>query len=325
MLVQVLRLNRLVTPAQPIHPRQPVVAVRGDPESAYLRAQGLWWNRITEHQDHLLPFRNSAQSRFHTLSQASHPFQHTTITPALLFSAACLRAVFHGSQFLLDQNVLVWDSLDAFWDSIRASEQLHGAWDGAGRTYFVNARAYGTASNYRVSDANRIWSSANNPAIFNALFPPLPTARPSVIEFIRILRSKETHAGRSRVCFPQLGPLAAFQLAMDYVDADLLAMPSVAEMGQIVFIIGKGALRGLKALGYTCQTVEETTSAFEEVFAVVDRGLSDIEKERCEFSVMQVEHHLCKYPRLLQLGFYRSIREYEAEHPTVPIDLNWIM
>lgn len=100
--------------------------------------------------------------------------------------------------------------------------------------------------------------------------------------------------------FYGIGGLIATLICGDLVLAGLISMPSPEEMGELVKELKMGALAGLQKLGLTSDisSKDDVRNAFSELSRHLESHLSPIERETMGYSVLMVEHALCKYSRL---------------------------
>lgn len=77
-------------------------------------------------------------------------------------------------------------------------------------------------------------------------------------------------------------------------------MPSAEEIGQRIYQLGKGGLRGLQFLGYCDKSPSEegATAAFVQFVRDIEEALSVEEKTEMGWDVLVAEHCLCKISRL---------------------------
>ena len=119
----------------------------------------------------------------------------------------------------------------------------------------------------------------------------------SFIEFYQLLLQKR---------IKNVGELTAFLLTGDYVYAGVVEMPSVEEVGSLIWQLKRGALDGLRDIGLVAEngqiavTEEETISAFTTLYDYTQKQLDEYPglAEKMTFDPIMMEHALCKFHRL---------------------------
>jgi hypothetical protein len=84
-------------------------------------------------------------------------------------------------------------------------------------------------------------------------------------------------------------------------------------VGEIIFHIGAGGIKGLRQLGFDCTTAAKTGEAFSNVYNFLAKSIPPERKQQMKFGVFLVEHALCKVSRLDTKQFkavYKRVEEY---------------
>ncbi|KAF8949810.1 hypothetical protein BDZ97DRAFT_1934993 [Flammula alnicola] len=179
-------------------------------------------------------------------------------TLAGVFSALVSRGITFGTEFSRRGR-----SLFTSPDDFRAACRDTGRRD---PQYFCNPSAYGRYNPRRstsfVDDYWKLLQIHRWPALDDA----------GLIPFMVCFRFFKPANKKSR--FPEIGDLTAYLLTADYVYAGVVAKPTLEEMGTIIHIINKGAVKALETVGLlstrlttqggnrVTSTVEECTEAF---------------------------------------------------------------
>ena len=110
--------------------------------------------------------------------------------------------------------------------------------------------------------------------------------------------------GDTGIKFDNVGPLTAYLLVADYVEAGLVQEPTIEELAQLILELNRGALQGLRALGLLPLGKHHKVApcdvllAVRKVWAYLEENLSAEVKEETKLSPILLEHALCKYSRL---------------------------
>ncbi|KAG2017256.1 hypothetical protein CC2G_006781 [Coprinopsis cinerea AmutBmut pab1-1] len=243
---------------------------------------------VRDNGDKKLPFRDLAPSRRRVL-EGDGPFSTSHLrTRAGLFSAAIHRGVTHNTPFLIEHSEIYFEDATHFRARIQAYPDRP-------RSFFCNPSAYGARANRTVDVAESLWDATGESACNSWLL-----GGPSDTVTFQTLWGLFSTAK-----FPTFGPLTAYLLAGDYAIAGIVPMPSFEEMAATVISLNKGALKGLRSLGYSCTDQPSTSSALQEVDAEIIRAFSAEVREKMKYNIFVLEHMLCKYGRL-------STRMYSA-------------
>lgn len=232
--------------------------------------------------DNKLPFRDMAVSR-RTVLAPDGPFSPSNLrTRAGFFSVLVHRAITHNSEMLKTHHHIMFNDIAEF----HAILQSYAAEIALDPIFACDPTAYGARTKLSPEHATTYWKSSGNPSYNWWIESEEP------IEFL------DLHALFDSQDFPNIGGLIGFLIAADYAIAGLATTPNAATMGRMVFNIRRGALTGLRLLGFGCDTEELTSAAFVMVHDELEKWLTEDQKKRMNFSVFVVEHMLCKFRRL---------------------------
>lgn len=240
-------------------------------------------SKVFHDQDRLSPFRESAPSRRNITHHANSPFHWNHVqTREGFFNALLFRAVTFAAPCIREDEHAWFPTLESFAAFARQHSEEPA--------YVCNLRAYGQQNRGRTPDSA----------------PGLWTASDEWVNFIDskgLIPLEEMYSFLLNLRAPQVGPLAAFLLAADYVYAEIVAEPSPKEMGSLIHKLGKGAVSGLQCLGLLPKGKQEfverdVADAFVQAHDYVAKELSDEEKDRMGFDTVMLEHTLCKFKRL---------------------------
>ncbi|KAJ7223820.1 hypothetical protein C8J57DRAFT_954951, partial [Mycena rebaudengoi] len=246
--------------------------------------------------DKKLPLREHAPSRFKVLNTPNGPFSESHLRTVPGLASACIaRGILWNAKFLhSDDSNCYFEDYESFKEEIDAAREA-----GYEDEDIVNSNAYGAWTDRNLETSKRYFESAADKNLTGWLTANNPAKFSDVVDIF------EKGIGSDKeLAFPGLGSLQAFCLAGDYTMAGVIAMPTAEETGARIHHIGKGGLKGLHALGLVASKKKKDTTkaecvlAFKKVYNYLDKTLSDADKERMKFSVLLVEHALCKYQRL---------------------------
>ncbi|KAF9041370.1 hypothetical protein BJ165DRAFT_1530100 [Panaeolus papilionaceus] len=249
-------------------------------KEAYWTAQ--FQHYVQQNTDHRLPFRNHAVSRQRILSGEGPYLPQYIPKREGLFSAIIYRGITHNSLFLRDPASRILYNSPHDW--ITAMEEISNPTPENDR-FYCNPNAYGKQSikQRSINNAHYYWDK---------------TAEPDFERFLNTTPFPFLEAQKLFETLVAFGPLTAYQLTADYVQAGKVSMPSLDDMGRVIWRIGSGGLNGLKRLGFACSNLATTSEAFAVLYRDVDQSLTEMEKAQIDFGPIFVEHMLCKYVRL---------------------------
>ncbi|KAG7098078.1 hypothetical protein E1B28_000052 [Marasmius oreades] len=251
---------------------------------------------VAEDADKRLPFRDLAPSRQRILSSSSifsSPYQEPHLrTKEGFFSALIYRGVTHNTRFLLSEEYPgVFYDLDHWLSVYTPLQPLHP------QQYFCNMQAYFTACSSRsVENISKYWRAVQRSELtdwltghnvqFGTVYRLLLKATiPSGI------KSKSRHRIKA---FPGMGYLSIYLLCADYAAAGVIAMPTFDELATVLLDVSGGALKGLRNLGFHCESVEKTSAALSAVDRVLRDLFRDTELAQMNYNLLTLEHSLCK-------------------------------
>jgi hypothetical protein len=247
-------------------------------------------NHIRDCMDYKLPFREWAYCRWYSLQNPS-PFHEPHVTqPYGFFSAVLFRAIFFRSQYLYDHHpVLFYDLRDwqRCYETLRAQRDIS---DG----YFFKCTAYGAWTRRSLETIPTYFKACQDAALIAWLSSPVPA------RFLDVY-----HTLRKTELLPFVGELQTYLIVADYASVGRVAMPTQDEMGEIIFTMKRGSLKGLKLLGFPALTLGQTQFAFKLVYQhLASRFPADIQ-QRMPLNPISVEHILCKFDRI-NVRIYRD-------------------
>jgi hypothetical protein len=243
-------------------------------------------DKIGRDVDRYLPFREKAPQRLQSLGP-NGPFRDEILCTRLgYFDALFWRGIGYRTQSVSDGR-MVFD--------YPTFQQHFTSLDTAGERYYCNKAAFGPSNAGRTTDSAAIyWESSGLAECTNWLFNnERPLFRDQWRFFIRKRIGDEK-------AFPQYGNVVSLALTGDYVYAGKVLMPTVDEMGTVVWEINKGGVAGLRGAGYfdaDRPSSDATVEAFRDVYDYLNAHLTQQEKELMGFDVIMVEHMLCKFSR----------------------------
>lgn len=252
----------------------------------------IYRNQVEVSTDKKSPFRDLAVSRRRILEEGG-PFSPENLsTRAGFFSALVYRGITHNTAFLLEHQTLFHD-LEAWTTTYNNLKNTQSP------DYFCNKSAYGQATDRSVNYASYYWRASGSSNLTKWLYSD------ELINFVDLFNLIR-NAGSSLL--PSFGLLTSYLLAVDYASAGKATLPTVEEMGKVIFLIGKGALSGLQDLGFICTNPAETSVCFLAVFNELQRRIPAFRQGQMNFGFFFLEHFLCKSKRLNIVAF-RNIKD----------------
>ncbi|KAH9918987.1 uncharacterized protein B0H18DRAFT_1122793 [Fomitopsis serialis] len=118
---------------------------------------------------------------------------------------------------------------------------------------------------------------------------------------------------------PSSGPLTSTLLAADFAYAGKVKMPTVEEMGEVVWNLKAGVFAGLACLGLISgksATQDEVCKAFKLAHDHLEAKLSADVKSKIVFDPVMVEHTLCKVKRAGKKVIHELSRPGTRQHDT---------
>jgi hypothetical protein len=103
---------------------------------------------------------------------------------------------------------------------------------------------------------------------------------------------------RQTKLLPALGSLQTYLVVADFAVAGRVTMPTLDEMGELIFTIGRGSKKGLELLGFSVGTIRESQYAFKCVYECLENWFSVEAKAQMPLNTIAVENFLCKLRRI---------------------------
>ncbi|KDR65602.1 hypothetical protein GALMADRAFT_81690 [Galerina marginata CBS 339.88] len=256
--------------------------------------------QVAGRPDFLMPFRQKAPTMMRAM-ETIYKDPDNLLTPAGIINTLCFRGVFYGATFAKEE--LRWFNNLEEWTKFYNEHKLSGD---AKKTYFVNKSAYGNPSDKRTVDlVPQYWKEYGRIQMF--------------------LKQHTDNNGKIHIeakkmydfmlTMYNIGPLSALLAVGDLIEATALAIPTSQVWGNLVAELSKGALAGLQNLGLIpahyginannksrALTVDErahVTNAFVELHDYVEAKMHKTYKDLVGYSIITLEHGLCKRNRIL--------------------------
>ncbi|KAJ7205828.1 hypothetical protein GGX14DRAFT_367739 [Mycena pura] len=254
---------------------------------------------VAKNADFLLPFREHGPSRTQARgpSRTFDPSHAKTRTG--LFNGLLFRGITFSSEFGRQPAANFHDSPSAFTAAC-------AQYPDAASDFFCNPYAYSRRKSKRnVSLVGEYWAAVMERGHGQTWETMANAAKFSFTDCYKFL------SGGRPGHFKEIGSLAGFLLAADFVYAGVVAAPTAEEVGTIIRDINKGAVKGLEVLhlitprtrgskrGYRMADVEEVRAKFVRLYKFLDQKLTDAQKVRMVFDAIMVENGLCKITRVV--------------------------
>ncbi|KAJ7127687.1 hypothetical protein C8R44DRAFT_873501 [Mycena epipterygia] len=252
---------------------------------------------VSDKPDFLLPFREHGPSRIHSRGP-TRAFDPThAATKAGLFSGLVFRAVTFASPFGL-QSTITFFRDPADWNMACANFPAPPA------NFFCNPWAYSKRKSKRdTSLVDLHWNALNTPGCpdWEHHTAKLNYAFLDCYEFL---------SGGTPTRFKEVGKLAGFLLAADFVYAGVVVPPTVDEVGRIIRDLNKGGVRALELMhlitprekgtgrAWKMANISEVRTKFTQLYNFLDTRLTDSQKLKMIFDAIMVENGLCKFTRV---------------------------
>ncbi|KAI0641844.1 hypothetical protein C8Q79DRAFT_879040, partial [Trametes meyenii] len=253
-------------------------------------------HKVRGNPDFLLPFRQHAPEVQNAFSNKGMLHPTRVNEPGAIASLWLLRGIFYRTRFssehpdsLFFHNYNHWQET---YKRICADPQI-AAFNQDKDRYFCNARAYGQATTRSTENAEAYFEG--EPAWLEMFKSKEPGWCMPYIEAYRFTQRVQ----RGRKILPQLGPLTGMLIAADLVYAGKVAMPSAEEMGEMVYLLDRGAsacLRFFRLLDRSSDK-ESVISVFTSLYNKVYSSFTEAECSTMTFDPIMFEHSLCKYQR----------------------------
>ena len=261
--------------------------------------------KVKSDLDFFLPFRQHAPSLANARREIYADFDRLA-SPTGFFNVLTFRGVFYGSPFAHSDH-FKWFYGYEDWENFVMDEKEEATKDGrVEEEYYVKKNCYGRSQKER--NTNLVEGYWNQRNLWNIVFNQ--TTKPTVKQVYNWLTS--TDQGLSR--FRNIGSLSALLICGDLVEAGLVLMPSSREFGELVFKVGKGAKDGMTKIGLVKEgsNREDLCKALESLDLVLQRELTEDEKNVMGYNIIMLEHTLCKIKRLLN-GISISLLQSEIK------------
>lgn len=265
----------------------------------------LQWN-VAVDPDRTLPFREKAPS-MKTIRLSGGPYE-SLHTQHGLASLATWRLVTFGTPSVYTEK-RTFESVEEFIQITKTRR--------ADPYYFCDTEIYGRPIMQRCpsrSDGEQqlrtIWNNIQRLQIFLERGDK-PTFR-STVDYLRTSKIGKKSA------FPGFGPLTAMLFAGDLVLGDKVQEPSVEEMADIVVSMKLGASAGLTLLGLDGiddnpdELDNRQRQAFIDLHSFLLTHISADDRAKMSYSVLTLEHALCKFTRAHKWNLFTSYRRYRG-------------
>ena len=239
---------------------------------------------VSKLRDKRLPFREHAPSRL-AITAPGGPYGAENLrTREGFFSALIFRAISFSSESVKKGHIF-FSTLAEYQALVKQHKD--------NISYLCIMSAYGPPQKIRSPAlASDHWRSSE---LWEEFLDEDVTL--SFSEFYQLLRQKN---------IKNVGELTAFLLAGDYVYAGVVEMPSVEEVGSLIWQLKKGALSGLRDIGLVSEdskvsvTEKEVISAFRSSYDFTKQKLDHYPglADAITFDPLMMEHSLCKFHRL---------------------------
>ncbi|KAI0640352.1 hypothetical protein C8Q79DRAFT_930644 [Trametes meyenii] len=202
-------------------------------------------HKVRGNPDFLLPFRQHAPEVQNAFSNKGMLHPTRVNEPGAIASLWLLRGIFYRTRFSSEHpNSLFFHNYNHWQETYKricADPQI-AAFNQDKDRYFCNARAYGQATTRSTENAEAYFEG--EPAWLEVFKSKEPGWCMPYIEAYRFTQRVQ----RGRKILPQLGPLTGMLIAADLVYAGKVAMPSAEEMGEMVYLLDRGARYNTKGL-----------------------------------------------------------------------------
>jgi hypothetical protein len=253
------------------------------------------YQALLTRSDYYMPFREHGPTRIHMRGDDG-PFSPSNVhTIEGVFSAIVGRGITFGSEFSRSGRTLFTSAVD-----------FHKACDEMGEhesTFYCDPAAYGTHNSKKTVDlADTYWRDLQTYEL-----PDFDRDNP--LPFLECYRFFKPVKPPAR--FPELGTLAAYLLTADYVYADVVCPPTLAEMGYIIQHINKGAAQCLETIGFipsrrssqskakTKSSVQSCVDGFSRIWSVIADCILESEHSKVGLDYIMAENVLCKFERAI--------------------------
>ncbi|KAJ6447338.1 hypothetical protein C8R45DRAFT_850913 [Mycena sanguinolenta] len=254
---------------------------------------------VNTRQDFYLPFREHRPSHRNSRGpQAAFDPSHSN-TRGGLFSGLIFRGITFASPFAIE-------AATTFFSDPGSWQNECAKFPHAPANFFCNPWAYSARKSKRTPAlVDKYWEALLTPGCpdWERLTLNRDYGFISCYNFLR-----ESNPSR----FQEIGSLAGFLLASDFVYAGVVQAPTVVEVGTIIRNINKGGVRGLELLGlisarqagsgrsssWKMADSAEVQAGFAKLYGFLDSELTAAQKAHMVFDGIMVENSLCKLSRV---------------------------
>jgi hypothetical protein len=248
---------------------------------------------IAKRPDFRLPFRQKAPTIEKALNTIYSDCDRLR-TPEGFWNVLSFRGVTYGSPYA--ENNLQWfDSYDEWADYYARSN--HSV-KGNKQRYFLNVCAYGFNNKHRmIENIKTYWDQRYRWTSFLE-------GNPNVKETYKFLTQSHKKGDGGKKVFPNIGSLTALLVCGDLIELQILDMPLIEDWAELIHDVQKGATIGLQSLALLGEsfTSEEVVDAFTQLNAFLVQNLSKEDIELMGYSIVMLEHGLCKFTRILTMA-----------------------
>jgi hypothetical protein len=237
-------------------------------------------DKITSNRDRYLPFRQLGPSKRVVLQDLQSPFSPDKLkTRGGFFDALLFRLITQSSPFLVDQGHVRFGSLECFREAVKGLQV----------DFYCVKNATGRYNRtFNIGFLETYWAQSDS---WEGLSTTPELSLESLFSWFT-----GTVSGKKR--FPGMGPLVGWLLASDYAYAGLVPMPSVSDVGRLIYKIDAGGKAGLELLGLKVGDIEACANSLQLVWDGVKSNFTTDEIANMGLEPITLEHALCKYKRI---------------------------
>lgn len=253
-------------------------------------------HKISINRDRYSPFRELGPSLVFAYSANPGPFSPAQLrTRSGFFSALVLRALTFGAPIASVDGHVFFEDMD-HWKTITNAAIARGVPD----SYFCDPKVYGSYNRHRDPKiVEELWTQS---AVWNKVLEKFDEdGNCSALDFYKIMAGKT-----EGIKFTNVNTLTGYLITADYISAGLVRQPTVEEMAEILVLINRGGLAGLRALGLlplrktNVVAAPDAAVALQKLWEYLKENCLDMVKDR--LSLVLIEHALCKYSKLRITG-----------------------
>ncbi|KAK7027642.1 hypothetical protein R3P38DRAFT_2939430 [Favolaschia claudopus] len=264
--------------------------------------------------DRFSPFRELAPSRCRATSAHGPYTADFAATDSGFLSAMIFRAITFNTDFCRLARMRYRDGADftvAMEEEAAKHRQAHGV--DPPPAFFCDPCAYGPINDGRTVDLAQQYAAAisggDGLAAQLQLSRDRGEAQLPFVTFWKWLKGRTKSGPR----FPELGQLGSYLLAADYTytSPQLVASPTIDDLGAIICGMNKGAVSGLEHLGLIPRrsrnlrnrprhsTLSACTAALKIVLNALNAHWSEQVRRDVGLDLVMIEHSLCKLSRAI--------------------------